>query len=134
MYDNCSKFTRKTTERRQWRRSSAFTFHYEHIPHIVLVFQLLHWKGICPLIIISIGFGFSKTWTWSHFTFWKTCSEIYCKTPRKIYLSGSSYCKTAHFQFETLLKLASVTDAFLEMLQKKHFWEHLCGNASNDHV
>ena len=37
----CSKLTIKTTERRQWRRSSVFIINFEYISHLVLVFLLL---------------------------------------------------------------------------------------------
>ena len=34
----CSKLTRKTPERRHWRRSGVFIFNSEQISHLVLVF------------------------------------------------------------------------------------------------
>ena len=35
----CSKLTIKIPERRQWRRSDIFIVNFEHISHLVLVFQ-----------------------------------------------------------------------------------------------
>ena len=40
-YEICSKFTRETPERRQWRRSSVFIINFEHILYIFLAFVLL---------------------------------------------------------------------------------------------
>ena len=37
----CSKLTRKTPERRHWRRSGVFIVNFEHISHLALVFLLL---------------------------------------------------------------------------------------------
>ena len=37
----CSNLTIKTPERRQWHRSVVFIVNFEHISHLVLVFQLL---------------------------------------------------------------------------------------------
>ena len=37
----CSKLTRKIPERRHRRRSVIFIVNFEHISHLVLVFQLL---------------------------------------------------------------------------------------------
>ena len=37
----CSKLTKKTLERRHWRRSSIFSVNFEHISRLVLVFLLL---------------------------------------------------------------------------------------------
>ena len=37
----CSNLTIKTPERRQWRCSGVFIVNFEHISHLVLVFQLL---------------------------------------------------------------------------------------------
>ena len=37
----CSRLTKKTTERRHWRRPDPFTVNSEHIPHLTLVFLLL---------------------------------------------------------------------------------------------
>ena len=36
-----SELTKKTPERRHWRRSGAFIVNFEHISHLVLVFLLL---------------------------------------------------------------------------------------------
>ena len=41
MHKKCSKLTRKTPDRRQWRRFSVFIVNLEHISHFFLVFQLL---------------------------------------------------------------------------------------------
>ena len=35
------QLTRKTLERRQWRRSGVFLVNFEHISHLALVFLLL---------------------------------------------------------------------------------------------
>ena len=40
-FEICSKLTKKTPERRQWRRSGVFIVNFEHISHLVLVFLLL---------------------------------------------------------------------------------------------
>ena len=37
----CSKLTKKTLERRQWRRSCVLIVNYKHISHVVLVLLLL---------------------------------------------------------------------------------------------
>ena len=37
----CSKITKKTPERRHWRRSGVFIVNFEHISHLALVFLLL---------------------------------------------------------------------------------------------
>ena len=37
----CSKIAIKTTERRLWRFSGVFIVNFEHISHLVLMFQLL---------------------------------------------------------------------------------------------
>ena len=37
----CSDLTKKTPERRQWRRSGVFIVNFDHILHLVLVFLLL---------------------------------------------------------------------------------------------
>ena len=38
----CSKLTtKKTPERRQWRRSGVFIVNFEYISHLILVFLLL---------------------------------------------------------------------------------------------
>ena len=37
----CSKLTAKTPERRQWHCSGVFIVNFEHISHLVLMFQLL---------------------------------------------------------------------------------------------
>ena len=41
MYEICTKWTIKTPERSQWRRSGVFIVDFEQILHIVLVFPLL---------------------------------------------------------------------------------------------
>ena len=40
-YEICSKLTMKTPEWRHCRRSSIFSFNFEHISHLVLEFLLL---------------------------------------------------------------------------------------------
>ena len=35
------RLTKKTPERRQWRRSGVFIVNFDHILHLVLVFLLL---------------------------------------------------------------------------------------------
>ena len=44
----CSKLTRKTPERRQWRRSGVFIVNFEHISLFVLIFLLLTWSTQMP--------------------------------------------------------------------------------------
>ena len=40
-YEECSKLTIKTSERRTLRRSGVFIVNFEHISYLVLVFLLL---------------------------------------------------------------------------------------------
>ena len=42
----CSKFTIKTTERRQWRLSGVFNINSEDISHLVLVFLLFKFEHV----------------------------------------------------------------------------------------
>ena len=37
-YEICSKLTKKTPVRRQWRRSGVFTVNFRHNLHLVLLF------------------------------------------------------------------------------------------------
>ena len=40
-FEICLKLTRKTLERRYWRRSGDFIIYFEHVSHLALVFLLL---------------------------------------------------------------------------------------------
>ena len=41
MCEICSKLTKTTPERRQWRRSDVFIVNFEHILHLNPMFSLL---------------------------------------------------------------------------------------------
>ena len=45
----CSKWTIKTPEQRQWRRSGGLIFNFEHISHLSLVFYYWLWSSKCCL-------------------------------------------------------------------------------------
>ena len=64
----CSKFTIKTPERRQWRRSGVFIVNIEHISHLFLMFLLL-------TLNMQLPAGFSLSVNACHIFIYLSCAS-----------------------------------------------------------
>ena len=103
----CSKLTKKTPGRLQWRRSDVFIVNFKHISHVFLRFLLL---TLNKQILAAIAAVYR---CYKRFSDYSEVSKIPPKTPWAIYLVTSQTMGHDHwsfpwhfhaFQYFTLLK------------------------------